>query len=164
MFPGMPVIRTVRISDGLRNTEVPDVIDLMPLQIDGPVEGLTSTVPWISAARILASGALLARPDVAARACGLDRTRPAVLIVRGLAVREFVLGTGALVSWGRGGPVARWIGVQAVSDTLDCALFLAATRVGALPPVRGYALVAFAAGGVLTKVATVRAFARMARR
>jgi hypothetical protein len=90
-----------------------------------------------------------------------EQVGAAVPYVRALAVRELVLGVGAVLAYRRGRSCAFWIGAMAVSDAFDALVYELLAELGTLERAKARrATMAALSGAVpeaLTTVALVRA-------
>jgi hypothetical protein len=103
----------------------------------------------IAVGRIALGAAGLLAPGLVARsAFGIPGSRHDVkIIVRSAAVRDLVLGLGAVRSLGEGGDAAAWVRAGAVCDAGDLVAAVAASR--GLPRLRALGIVAGAAAGAV---------------
>jgi hypothetical protein len=101
----------------------------------------------LGAGRVALGAAFLARPIAATTALGADRgtARRIAWLARLAAVRDIVLGSGALLTVGDPPAQARWLLAGAAADVADAAIITDAIRRGPLTPVRAYPMVAGAA-------------------
>ena len=126
----------------------------------GRDDALLELVPVVSAIRVLVAAGVALRPSVVARWSGGPDTPAVRALVRAVSARELVLGAGAGWAWWSGSRLPLWLAAQGTADALDVVGLAAAVRTGRLPPLRGYALAAFALSGAVAEAATIRAARR----
>jgi hypothetical protein len=111
-----------------------------------------------SLGRVAVGAALVARPEALPRAVGVDSVsaRRMGWVVRLFAVRDAVLGAGAVHALVRGRPVAGWLVAQSVSDGADAVALALAVRGRSVSAVRAAPVIAFAVGGCAGTIAAAR--------
>jgi hypothetical protein len=116
----------------------------------------------VGAGRMAIGAMFLAAPVSSVRLLGLDTATAARItwLARMTAARDTVLGTGTVVSSGRGQGAAGWLLAGSVSDAVDAALLASALRSGT---VRGRRVQAIAAGAVGAALVAAAAAAQLAR-
>lgn len=116
-------------------------------------------VPVLGLLRLGVGALLLARPDTAARALGVDRVtaRRTAWLGSLVAVREVALGLGALQAGGHDpGRTAPWVAAQAVADAGDAVAFLSAAARGQVRASRAVTMAAIAIAAVACEAIIVR--------
>jgi hypothetical protein len=130
----------------------------------GDVATARMTARRIGAARMLAGGAFLVRPNVLPALLGLNAGSRAMLwVIRLFAVRECALGTGVLTAARTAGDPLPWLLTVSSVAAAEAAVITAALRRGAITPARGRAFAAADVGSALTGVGALVQMRRRAR-
>ena len=110
------------------------------------------------AARLGFAGWFLARPDALANTLGVAPSATTRTLARIVAVREVVLGVGALSSLSRGRAAFGWVSAMAAADAVNGAATLVAALAGVVPRRRAIGLAAFDLLGTAWEAAMARGF------
>lgn len=122
--------------------------------------GLIAGIGPVSVARVALATALLVAPGAGARASGLPADRGGRGVVRAVAVRELVLGSGTLLALTRGSGARQWVAAQGLVDLSDALVVVGAVRAGRMSRGRGLLTAGFAAVGAVVEAVTWRALER----
>lgn len=128
----------------------------------GAPAALRVSVPLLGALRLGIAGWLVVRPRQVAAGVGVspDQRHAAVPYVRALAVRELVLGVGAVAAYRSGRSGAGWVAAMAASDAFDALVYELLAEIGTLDKQKARRSTWAALSGVVPEALTAAALAR----
>lgn len=128
----------------------------------GPSAALRASVPLMGALRLGIGGWAAARPRRVADGVGVsaDQREAAVPYVYALALRELLLGVGAIRAYRRGHSCAGWIAAMAASDAFDALVYELLAELGTLDKAKARRSTWFTLSGAVPEALTSLALLR----
>lgn len=131
----------------------------------GASAALRASVAVLGGLRLVVAGRAAARPRQVAEGVGVsaDQREAAVPYVRALALRELVIGLGAVAAYRRGSRGVFWVAAMAGSDAFDAFVYELLAELGTLDRAKARRSTLFAMSGAVPEALTAVALARASR-